>query len=137
LHRQSFLRRFDLESRLPDDQADSGLDPPETPHARDGGPMDLAGRRLLHPAPPRPPAGHGPPSALGEAEPGRLTPARVRRGFRNLRPNLPCPTRAPKTNRTGPGRPPGSKNQRPAIRYDVGKTVRRPETIAKRDQVGP
>jgi hypothetical protein len=70
-------------------------------------------------------------------EPGRLTPARVRRGFRNLRPNLPCPARAPKPNRPGPGRPPGSKNRYPATRYDVGKSVRRPETIAERDQVRP
>jgi hypothetical protein len=44
------------------------------------------------------------------AEPGRLTPACVRRGFRNIRPNLPCPTRAPKPNRPGPGRRPGAKN---------------------------
>lgn len=64
------------------------------------------------------------------AEPGRLTHARVRRGFWNIRPNLPCPTRAPKSNRPGPGRPPGSKNRRPATRYDVGKTARQPGTIA-------
>jgi hypothetical protein len=71
------------------------------------------------------------------AEPGRLTPARVRRGFRNLRPNLPCPARAPEPNRPGPGRPLGSKNRHPATRYDVGKTARRPETIAERDQARP
>lgn len=46
------------------------------------------------------------------AEPGRLTPARVRRAFRNLRVDLPCPARAPKPNRPGPGRPLGSKNKR-------------------------
>lgn len=56
------------------------------------------------------------------AEPGRLTPARVRRGFRNLRPALPCPARAPTPTRPGLGRPLGSKNRRPATRYDVGKT---------------
>lgn len=71
------------------------------------------------------------------AEPGRLTPARVRRGFRNLRPNLPCPARAPKPNRPGPGRPPGSKNRHPATRHDVGKTTRRPESITERDQLRP
>lgn len=70
-------------------------------------------------------------------EPERLTPARVRRGFRNLRPNLPCPARAPKPDRPGPGRPLGSKNRQPATRYDVGKTVRRPDTIAERDHVRP
>ncbi|MFD8570091.1 NF041680 family putative transposase [Streptomyces sp. NPDC059639] len=69
------------------------------------------------------------------AEPGRLTPARVRRGFRNLRPNLSCPARAPKPNRPGPGRPLGSKNRRPATRYDVGKTTRRPESITERDRL--
>jgi hypothetical protein len=46
--------------------------------------------------------------------PERLTPARVRRGFRNLRPTAALPARAPKPSRPGPGRPPGSKNQRPA-----------------------
>jgi hypothetical protein len=71
------------------------------------------------------------------AEPNRLTPARVRRGFRNFRPAMPCPARAPKPTRPGPGRPAGSKNQRPATRYDVGKTVRRPMTIIERDQIRP
>lgn len=55
------------------------------------------------------------------AEPGRLTPARVRRGFRNLRAHMARPAHAPKPNRPGPGRPLGSKNRRPATRYDVGK----------------
>lgn len=58
------------------------------------------------------------------AEPGRLTPARVRCGFRNLRPYLHCPARAPKPSTPGPGRPLGSKNRRPAIRHDVGKSAR-------------
>ncbi|MFJ2634265.1 NF041680 family putative transposase [Streptomyces sp. NPDC087422] len=70
-------------------------------------------------------------------KPNRLTPARVRRGFRNLRQALPCPARAPKPTRPGPGRPLGSKNQRPATRYDVGKTIRRPETISERDRIRP
>ncbi|WP_328285925.1 NF041680 family putative transposase [Streptomyces sp. A1-5] len=68
------------------------------------------------------------------AEPGRLTPARVRRGFRNLRPHLHCPAQAPKPSGPGPGRPRGSKNHRPATRYDVGKTTRRPESITERDR---
>jgi hypothetical protein len=45
--------------------------------------------------------------------PGRLTPARVRRGFRRVRQALPVPASAPKPSRPGPGRPPGSKNSRP------------------------
>jgi hypothetical protein len=68
-------------------------------------------------------------------EPARLTPARVRRGFRNLRPHLHCPARAPKPSTPGPGRPVGSKNRHPATRHDVGKSTRRPETIAKRNHL--
>jgi hypothetical protein len=63
--------------------------------------------------------------------PGRLTPARVRRGFRSIRQVLPCPADAPKPGKPGPGRPPGSKNRHPATRYDVGKTVKRDETKKK------
>ncbi len=70
------------------------------------------------------------------AQPGRLTPARVRRGFRNLRLHLTCPARAPKPSRPGPGRPPGSKNRHLATRHDVGKTVKRPESIKERSRAG-
>jgi hypothetical protein len=71
------------------------------------------------------------------APPGRLTPARVRRGFRNIRAALPCPAGAPKPGKPGPGRPPGSKNRRPAPRYDVGKTTRRQRTLkARREREG-
>jgi len=55
------------------------------------------------------------------AAPGRLTPARVRRGFRNIRAITGCPAGAPEPGKPGPGRPPGSKNRRPATRHDVGK----------------
>jgi hypothetical protein len=55
------------------------------------------------------------------APPGRLTPARVRRGFRRLRAMAPCPASAPKPSKPGPGRPPGSQNRRPATQHDVGK----------------
>jgi len=59
---------------------------------------------------------------------GRLTPARVRRGFGNIRQTLPDLASAPKPGKPGPGRPAGSKNRRPATRHDVGKTVKRAET---------
>jgi hypothetical protein len=59
----------------------------------------------------------------------RLTPARRRRGFRNIRAHLACPARVPKPRGTGPGRLPGTKNKRRAPRYDVGKTVKRPEIL--------
>jgi hypothetical protein len=67
--------------------------------------------------------------------PGRLTPSRVRAGFRRIRQDLPVPASAPKPSRPGPGRPAGSKNQRPATRHDVGKTVKRTENKAKNQQV--
>jgi DDE superfamily endonuclease len=71
------------------------------------------------------------------APPGRLTPARVRRGFRNIRATLPCPASAPKPGKPGPGRPPGSKNRRPAPRHDVGKTTRRAHSLkARRERAG-
>jgi hypothetical protein len=71
------------------------------------------------------------------APPGRLTPARVRRGFRNIRATLPCPAGAPKPGKPGPGRPPGSKNRRPAPRHDVGKTTRRARSLkARRKRAG-
>ena len=46
-------------------------------------------------------------------QPGRLTPARVRRGYRNLRQMLPVPASAPKPSRPGPGRPAGSRTAGP------------------------
>jgi hypothetical protein len=53
--------------------------------------------------------------------PGRLTPARVRRGFRRLRAKITLPAGAPKPSRPGPGRPPGIPNRHRAPRHDVGK----------------
>jgi hypothetical protein len=54
---------------------------------------------------------------------GRHTPARVRRGFRNIHGTLPRLAAAPKPGKPGPGRPPGSRNRHPATRHDVGKTT--------------
>jgi hypothetical protein len=68
------------------------------------------------------------------APPGRLTPARVRRGFRNIRAHLPCPAGAPKPGKPGPGRPPGSSNRRPAPHYDVEKTTKRELTLKARHE---
>ena len=71
------------------------------------------------------------------APPGRLTPARVRRGFRNIHRALPCLAGAPKPGKPGPGRPPGSKNRRPAPRHDVGKTTKRDASLkARRERAG-
>jgi hypothetical protein len=68
------------------------------------------------------------------APPGRLTPARARRGFRNIRAAMPCLAGAPKPGKPGPGRPPGSKNRRPAPRHDVGKKTKRKRTLKARHE---
>jgi hypothetical protein len=66
--------------------------------------------------------------------PGRLTPARVRSGFRNLHRALPVLASPPKPSRPGPGRPPGSKNRRPATRHDVGKNTKTGKQASKDPQ---
>jgi hypothetical protein len=58
------------------------------------------------------------------APPDRLTPARVRRGFRHLRAETAQPACAPKPAHPGPGRPPGTRNFRPAQHHPVGKHVK-------------
>jgi hypothetical protein len=55
------------------------------------------------------------------APPGRMTPARVRRGFRAVRETVATPAAPPRPCKPGPGRPKGSKNQHKAPRHDVGK----------------
>jgi hypothetical protein len=71
------------------------------------------------------------------APPGRLTPARVRREFRNIHATMPRLAGAPKAAKPGPGRPPGSKNRHPARRHDVGKTTRRELTLkAQHERAG-
>lgn len=61
--------------------------------------------------------------------PEKLTPARVRRGFRNIRADLPELARAPKTRTPGPGRPAGSRNKVKSPVHDVGKTEKRALTL--------
>jgi hypothetical protein len=67
--------------------------------------------------------------------PQRLTPARVRRGFRHLRVTTSSPASAPKPCHPGPGRPPGVRNRHRAPRYDVGKTVKRDRDSSSDQQV--
>jgi hypothetical protein len=50
----------------------------------------------------------------------KLTPAQVRRGFRNIRTTTHSPASAPKPSHPGPGRPAGSKNHQLATRHNVG-----------------
>jgi hypothetical protein len=67
-------------------------------------------------------------------QPGGLTPARVRSGFRHVHRTLPSLASAPKPSRPGPGRPPGSRNRRPATRHDVGKNQKPDEPGTKNPQ---
>ena len=53
-------------------------------------------------------------------KPGKLTPARVRRGFRQLRPTLGTPAGAPKSQTPGPGRPKNTRRP-PRTRYPAVK----------------
>jgi hypothetical protein len=56
---------------------------------------------------------------------------RVRRGFRNLHAKAGSPASAPKPTRPGPGRPPGLKNRRPALRHDVGGVLATGEVFSR------
>jgi hypothetical protein len=82
---QSFLRRFDLEHPFRLFKQTLGVDQTPASQLGSGRPVDVAGGRCLCPAPARPPAGHRPEAALGEAKP-RLPgsdlgqPAHPRRG---------------------------------------------------------
>jgi hypothetical protein len=129
---QAFLRRFDLEHTFRLFKQVLGW---TAPKIRDPAAADrwtwliIACHAQLHLA--RPLADDLRPWER-PARPGRLTPARVRRGFRNIRAKTAQPAGAPKPGKPGPGRPPGSKNRRPAPRHDVGKTTKRELTLKAR-----
>jgi DDE superfamily endonuclease len=53
-------------------------------------------------------------------DPAKLTPARVRRGFRQLRATIGTPARPPKSTTAGPGRPKGT-HRAPRTRYPAIK----------------
>ena len=53
-------------------------------------------------------------------DPAKLTPARVRRGFRRLGPTIGTPASAPKSQTPGPGRPKGTRRP-PRTRYPAVK----------------
>ncbi len=55
-----------------------------------------------------------------QRKPGRLTPARVRRGFRRLAANLGTPASPPKSSSPGPGRPKATRRE-PRTRYPAIK----------------
>ncbi|GAA4635394.1 hypothetical protein GCM10023196_080700 [Actinoallomurus vinaceus] len=117
---QAFLRRFDIEHTFRLLKQTLGWICPKirTPQAADRWTWIMLAAytqlRLARPlaADPRRPWEQPAPQ-------DRLTPARVRRGFRHLRPQLPCPASAPKPSRPGPGRPAGRPNIHPTPRHDV------------------
>lgn len=85
--------------------------------------MDLAPGRRAHPTQTRPAPGSNRPNPRdshphGSAEGSETSEPTC--SVRPVFPNLAAPV---------PDRPPGTKNRRPAPRYDVGKTVKRPETL--------
>jgi hypothetical protein len=135
---QAFLRRFDLEHTFRLFKQVLGWTAPKirSPHAADRWTwIIIAVHAQLRLA--RPLADDLRLPWERPSPPGRLTPARVRRGFRNIRATMPCPAGAPKPGKPGPGRPPGSKNRRPAPRYDVGKTTKRERSLkTKRERAG-
>ena len=53
-------------------------------------------------------------------DPAKLTPARVRRGFRRVRPTIGTPASPPKSDTPGPGRPKGTRRP-PRTRHPVVK----------------
>ncbi|MEF9880853.1 NF041680 family putative transposase [Streptomyces sp. P9-A4] len=129
---QAFLRRFDVEHTFRFLKQTLGW---TRPRLRDSGAADrwtwlvLAAHAQLRLA--RPLARDLRRPWERPAEPNRLTPARVRRGFRNLHAKTGTPAGAPKPTRPGPGRPPGSKNRRPATRYDVGRVLATGESYTR------
>lgn len=132
---QSFLRRFDLEHTFRLLKQTLGWTVPKirTPETADRWTwLTIAAHTQLRLA--RPLAEDLRRPWEKPTPPGRLTPARVRRGFRNLRPRTALPASAPKPAHPGPGRPPGSRNRRPAPHHDVGKTARHDHATTARQQ---
>ncbi|MEQ6028316.1 NF041680 family putative transposase [Streptomyces salinarius] len=64
-------------------------------------------------------------------EANKLTSTRVRRGFRKRHAKTGSPAGAPKPSRPGPGRPPGSRNRRPATRHGVGRVLAAGEAFSR------
>lgn len=134
---QMFLRRFDLEHTFRMLKQTLGWTAPRirTPQAADRWTwLILVAHTQLRLA--RPLAEDRRRPWEKTCRPARLTPARVRRDFRNIRAKAAQPAVAPKPPLPGPGRPPGVKNRRPAPRYDVGKSTRRNTTITQCKSTG-
>jgi hypothetical protein len=123
---QMFLRRFDLEHTFRFLKQTLGWTTPRirTPEAADhwtwltiAAYTQLRLARHLVEDLPRPWERH-------LATPTRLSPTRVRRGFRRVRLTTVSPANPPKPSRPGPGRPAGSQNSHRAPQHDPGKTTK-------------
>ncbi|MGW4077845.1 NF041680 family putative transposase [Streptomyces asiaticus] len=129
---QSFLRRFDVEHTFRMLKQTLGWTKPRlrSPEAADRWMwLVIAAHTQLRLARPLAVDLRRPWEKKVEAH--RLTPARVRRGFRNLHAKSPSPASAPKPSRPGPGRPAGSKNRHSATRHDVGRVLATGEAYAR------
>ncbi len=125
LRRQAFLRRFDLEHTFRMIEQTLGWTRPKTrtPEAADCWTWLI----ITGPASPL-----GATSGAWPAHPGPGPPW-VPEHPRSIAMPGPCTETQP----TGPRPPPRVKEPATATRYDVGKTVRRPETITERNQTRP
>lgn len=138
---QTFLRRFDIEHTFRLFKQTLGWTAPKvrTPQAADRWTwLILAAYTQLRLA--RPLAADLRRPWERPAPPERLSPARVRRGFRHLRANSACPAGAPKPTRPGPGRPPGRPNRHPTRRHDVHivtSSATRKTTSSKKKSTNP
>ncbi|GIM87122.1 hypothetical protein Sar04_38580 [Salinispora arenicola] len=138
---QTFLRRFDIEHTFRLFKQTLGWTAPKvrTPQAADRWTwLILAAYTQLRLA--RPLAADLRRPWERPAPPERLTPARVRRGFRHLHANSACPAGAPKPTRPGPGRPPGRPNRHPTRRHDVHivtSSATRKTTSSKKKSTNP
>ena len=109
-------------AHVPVREADPRLDDAVGPDARAGRPLDLASSSRRSPSCDSPAASSATFACPGSGlrDPARLTPTRVRRGFRRLRATLGTPASPPKSNTPGPGRPKGTRkppeNRYPAIK---------------------
>jgi hypothetical protein len=119
---QAYLRRFDLEHTFRFLKQVLGWD---TPRIRDPAAADrwtwiiIAAYTQLRLA--RPLAADLRLPWHKPQPPGTMTPARVRRGFRQVCDTGGTPAAPPKPCTPGPGRPKGSPNKHKAPRHDVGK----------------
>lgn len=121
---QAFLRRFDIEHTFRLFKQTLGW---TAPQLRDPGAADrwtwlvIAGYTQLRLARPLAVDLRRPWEKPMPAQ--RLSPARVRRGFRNIHTKTGSPAGAPKPCRPGPGRPPGSRNKHRTAVCSVGKVT--------------